>query len=199
MRSCRTLSSRAWPYYNLHFAPLAHASDRLLADEQKTPAKKTTMKPTNFNFWILIAVVVILIAFAFVKFLKFNERNPKEGTVKINGHEITVEIADTVYKRTIGLSGHEPLEDMHGMLFVFPFSQKHTFWMRGMSFDLDMIWIQDRVAVHKEENIPHRKDDGTANLAPYKPKTPANYVLELSAGTAKKLGIETGSEVEISL
>ncbi len=157
------------------------------------------MKPTNFNFWVFLAIVVIIIAFAFAKFLKFNERHPKEDVVKINGHEISVEIADTVYKRAIGLSGHEPLNDTQGMLFVFPFSQKHAFWMRGMLFDLDILWIQDRTVVHKEENIPHLKNDGTANLTPYKPDTPANYVLELSAGTAQKLGIEVGSEVEISL
>ena len=63
------------------------------------------------------------------------------SAVQIAGQTIKVEIADTDAKRELGLSGHAPLSDTQGMLFVFDTPGIYSFWMKDMLFPLDIIWL----------------------------------------------------------
>lgn len=157
------------------------------------------MKPTNFNFWLILIGAVFIVTIAFARYLKVSQKHPQTQTISIEGNNFEVEIADTLYKRGIGLSGHEPLKDNEGMLFVFPTRNRHSFWMKGMTFDLDIIWILDDTVAHVEERVPYLNGDGTQNLKLYKPDLFANYALEINAGLAEKLGISVGSKVETKI
>lgn len=160
---------------------------------------KQFMRPSNFNFWLIVAGVVIIISLAFVRFLKWNASNPNIGMVRVNGHEITVELAETAYQKSIGLSGRDSLDEDKGMLFIFPNNSRNAFWMKDMDFNLDIIWIKDNSVVAMEKNVPYKNSDGKQNLRLYTPQENANYVLELNAGSSDKLGIEVGTNVEITL
>ncbi len=126
---------------------------------------------------------------------------PEQVAIKqleINGNKLKVEIADTKEKRTRGLGGRESLEDDGGMLFIFPDSSKHSFWMKGLKFPLDFIWIKDSIVVDIILNAPppteNQKDE---DLPIYLPNTEVDKVLEVKAGGVERLGIKVGDTINI--
>ena len=98
----------------------------------------------------------------------------------------------------MGLGGHAPLGETDGMLFVFERPAFHSFWMKGMLFPLDLIWIENGLVVHIERDAPHFPP-GTSDMSLpiYAPAAPATYVLEVNAGFTVYHGIEVGSQVEL--
>ncbi len=109
---------------------------------------------------------------------------------------VRVELARTAEERTRGLGGHAPLGADEGMLFVFPELGRHSFWMKGMTFALDIIWIRDGQVVYVVADVPPPRP-GTADseLPIYTPPATANYVLEVPAGFAARWSIQAGSRV----
>ena len=95
-----------------------------------------------------------------------------------------------------GLSGRENLSDGWGTLFIFEKPGRYSFWMYGMLFPLDIIWIDENgVVVYIVENA-----QPCVNVCmTYEPDTDALYVLEVRAGFAEDTGIVEGELVEISL
>jgi uncharacterized membrane protein (UPF0127 family) len=74
--------------------------------------------------------------------------------VIIAGVRLSVEVADTPAERGRGLSGREMLPENSGMLFVFDTPGRYGFWMYGMKFPLDIIWIDERLrVVYFVENV----------------------------------------------
>src|SRR3989304_3825857 len=64
--------------------------------------------------------------------------------ITIDETEVFVDIADTPRELQLGLSGRKSLGKSEGMLFIFnPPNSRPTFWMEGMIFDLDIVWIND--------------------------------------------------------
>jgi len=116
------------------------------------------------------------------------------STVTINNHQFKVRIAQTTEELMKGLGGVEGLNADEGMLFIFPNAQQHKFWMDGMLFDLDFIWIRDGRVVDLTQNVsssPERKFDIIS------PREPVNYVLEVPAGTIEREALMIGDEVII--
>jgi hypothetical protein len=100
------------------------------------------------------------------------------GEVKIGGVSVTAEIVSTAMARERGLSGRMALADNTGMLFVFPRDDRWGFWMKGMNFPIDIIWLD---TAGKIITIAPSVSPQTYPQVFY-PQTPARYVLELPAG-----------------
>jgi len=156
---------------------------------------------------LLVFVILIFAGFMFYnlyqKYLApfVNEtvpNNPKSSIVQIKDTTYQVEIADNDEKRVQGLSGRNELAKDRGMLFIFPDSDYHTFWMRGMKIPLDFIWIKDAQIVDVTENVAAPLTDTYAPPT-IKPKQPVNTVLEINAGEVKAHGFQIGDQVTISL
>jgi hypothetical protein len=124
------------------------------------------------------------------------ELNPLTPRVemKVGEVKLQVEVRTTDEERELVLSYRESLGENEGMLFVFNSVQPLKFWMKGMNFDLDMIWIREGKVVEISENIPAPLTE-SETLAIISPKEPADMILEVNAGWAKRNGIETGAEV----
>lgn len=116
----------------------------------------------------------------------------------INGIRINIEIADTQEKRSKGLGGRQSLASNSGMLFIFPKPDKYRFWMKGLSFPLDLIWFNDKRVVDIMKNVPPptptQKDE---DLPIYVPNEASDMVLEVNGGFADQNGIKVGDTVEI--
>ena len=122
----------------------------------------------------------------------------KQGKVVIKGQEFNVEVVDTPIKRSRGLSGREKLEENEGMLFLFSRAGYQSFWMKGMSIPIDIIWIKNDKIVGFEKNVQPEPGVRTTNLKRYVSPEAVEKVLEISAGTAERLGIQVGDEVSVS-
>jgi uncharacterized membrane protein (UPF0127 family) len=116
--------------------------------------------------------------------------------VVIGQQTICAEVADQPAQREQGLSGRPQLAADRGMLFVFPQSNFHSFWMKGMNFPLDIIWINNNQIVEVWPNAPVPNGNP---IPSHQPKNLANYVLEVSAGSLEKYGWRLGDTAKINL
>lgn len=172
--------------------------------------KKQSLKIPKFVWIFLIMTAGIGMFFILTNKQKKNStpmpQTSNEGYVIRNlsiedKTTIAVEIADTPEKTTLGLSYRESLPENHGMLFIFPETHIPTFWMKGMNFPLDMIWIdENNIVVDITENVP-QPSPGTPEyeLPHYSPKVATKNVLEVNAGFVEKNGIEVGDTVKLSI
>jgi hypothetical protein len=120
--------------------------------------------------------------------------NPKtKNQVCIKEKCFSVEIAETPYKRTIGLMFRKELDKDSGMLFVFDKEGIYSFWMKNTFIPLDIIWIdKDGKAVFISENTQPCKMFDCSSI---KPSENAKYVLEINAGLVKEIGLNIGDRV----
>jgi uncharacterized protein len=111
---------------------------------------------------------------------------------------VAVELAHTDAEREKGLGGHAPLGERDGMLFIFDQPGQYAFWMKGMTFALDIIWIDNGRVVYLAPDLPPPAPGATDETLPITtPSAEANYVLEVNAGFAKQHGIELGTAAQI--
>ena len=92
-----------------------------------------------------------------------------------------------------GLSGKDSLPPNHGRLFVYDHQEQYEFWMKGMKFPLDFIWIADHTVVNITENVPAPTGLMPAIVKPY---VDVDKILEVTAGTITKSGIKVGDTVQ---
>jgi len=114
--------------------------------------------------------------------------------VTIGIHRIQADVADTSDRRARGLSGRPRLAEGRGMLFPYGRADRHGFWMFDMHFDIDIVWIRGDRIVDVTARAIH---DPPGELPVYRPREPADLVLEIPAGTAEKLGWKIGDRVSV--
>lgn len=105
-----------------------------------------------------------------------------------------LEIADTDASRERGLSGHAPLEPGQGMLFEFPSDGGYGIWMKGMSFSIDIIWLDKNYRV--VDTKAHAKPESYPEI--FIPRALARYVLEVGEGFLDEHRIKVGDILEIT-
>ena len=102
-------------------------------------------------------------------------------------HSFVVELADSQALRELGLMFREELPPDYAMLFDFEQEQNLVMWMKDTPLSLDMFFADSSGLIfHIAENTVPFSEDLIA--APW----PGRYVLEASAGTAKRLGLQPG-------
>ena len=121
-------------------------------------------------------------------------RSRAASAVIVNGRTIRLEIAATPAAMARGLSGRASLDQEAGMLFMLPYRGIHAFWMKGMEFPLDIIWL-DEGQVVEVATLP--APTSSSYIPRHDPVNPADRVLELNAGRAKLLDIRPGTTIGI--
>ncbi len=117
------------------------------------------------------------------------------ASAQVNGKTINLIMAKSDKERQLGLSGRKSLDQNQGMLFVFAKKDIYPFWMKDMLFPIDIIYIDTDTVAYIVENAAVPTQGSI--LTVYKPTAPANYVLELNAGQAKKLNITKGTKITL--
>lgn len=146
---------------------------------------------------IYSAILILIIIIIFLIFWYFKRPSTYETiNLRISDRLIRVVLADDFSKRTRGLSGRQQLGEDEGMLFIFPYKDKYSFWMKDMNFPIDIIWISDDKIVGVEESVDPQIDASVINLKMYHPSEPINYVLELSAGSFQKRNFKIGDLIK---
>ena len=97
---------------------------------------------------------------------------------------IRVEVANNDQERSLGLGQRAGLLPGTGMLFVFDGPPEvRNFWMGGMRFCLDIIWLRDGVITGAAENTCPGPPGESRDLIPrHQSPGAAEYVLEMPAG-----------------
>jgi uncharacterized membrane protein (UPF0127 family) len=153
---------------------------------------------------IVAAIIVLVIAFILINKSLTKEENSsvkyyhfkKEGEltfVDSTGNpiiKIDIEIADNDYERQLGLMNRENMEEMQGMLFIFPEEKYQSFWMFNTLFSLDMLFIDSN-----KEIVTIHKNTTPLSEQSYPSSKPALYVLEVNAGFCDRHNIKLGDKV----
>ncbi|HEY6928783.1 MAG TPA: DUF192 domain-containing protein [Thermoanaerobaculia bacterium] len=110
-----------------------------------------------------------------------------------SGSRYRVELARTPEEQAQGLMFREALPPNAGMLFLFPESGIHKFWMKNTMIPLDIIWMDAAgKVVFVSANTPQCRADPCPN---YGPDQPASNVLEIAGGMAKQEKAEVGGTI----
>jgi uncharacterized protein len=117
-----------------------------------------------------------------------------DSTVTINSATFRVLFARSAEEQRLGLGGRVSLPEGEGMLFVFDKPSYYSFWMRGMKFPLDIIFILDGKVVGVFENLPPAADTDRSPPT-WGSKLVSDRVLEINAGLVKKYNIRIGDTV----
>lgn len=119
----------------------------------------------------------------------------KEGELFLLKEEDTVqtieiEIADSPYERETGLMYRDSMEDLQGMLFIYPGEAQRSFYMKNTHIPLDLVFYDsDSTVVHIHENAQPLDETSIPS------NEPAQFILEINAGNAGKWGIEQGDRM----
>ena len=100
------------------------------------------------------------------------------------------EIADTEELRTRGLMFRHFLPEDKAMLFDYEQPRPVAMWMKNTNISLDMLFIREdgTIAAIAEDTVPQSLD--TISV-----QEPVRGVLELAAGTVKRLGLRPNDKV----
>ncbi len=100
---------------------------------------------------------------------------------------VRVEIANSDESRARGLMFRRELQQDRGMIFVFPTTEEHSFWMHNTLIALDMIFLAEDRSVAGVVTAPPQTD---ALRTVHKP---SRYVVEVSAGEAAAHAVGPGT------
>ena len=118
------------------------------------------------------------------------EPTPLQIMAATGAHDFTVEVARTGAERNFGLSWRKRLPPRGGMLFLYPELPVVEMWMRNTYLPLDMVFIGPGCVIdHIERDLaPHAPGDFSSGR-------PTLAVLELTGGSAMRLGLQPGDSV----
>ena len=112
-------------------------------------------------------------------------------TVTLAGKPFTLEVAQNDAQHERGLMLRKLMPADHGMLFVFSEPDTYAFGMHNTDIPLDIIFLDPSgKIVDIFQGKPH--DDTLLQT-----RSPALFVIELNAGTAKALGLKVGSTIHL--
>lgn len=158
----------------------------------------------RFVFFLGLAVVVGMLVGWRMLFIRGENQVPavrdRGGLVKmkVGQAEVWVELAETAEEKQTGLSGRDSLAQDQGMLFVYDQAGPYGFWMKGMKFGLDMVWIREGRVVEVTEDVkPPAADNVPINLPVYQAKESVDSMLEVNAGWVQSWGVKVGNEVVV--
>lgn len=120
-----------------------------------------------------------------------------ESSVELSGKTFMVEIADSSEEQALGLMFRDSMAADGGMLFIFKDEAPRSFWMKNTRIPLDIMYFdKDLKLVSISANTPPCR---VSRCPSYPSTAPAQYVLELNAGTAAKLGVGIGDRLTLNL
>jgi uncharacterized membrane protein (UPF0127 family) len=109
--------------------------------------------------------------------------------LKVSGHVLSVEVANTQAARARGLMFRQSLHESGAMLFVFPQTGQHSMWMMNTDIPLSVAFLDEKGVI--------------LNIADMMPRTAtahrsagaAKYALETNLGWFGSRNISAGARV----
>lgn len=136
----------------------------------------------------------------------------RDVVIEIAGERFMMELAIDPHARTEGMSYRDsfpeaPGYDGGGMLFVFPEPEVRQFWMYECLIDIDVIFLDANgtvTAAHRMPAEPPRRadehrDQYERRLPLYSSRVPAQFAIELPAGSIDRLNVQVDQRIDLPL
>ncbi len=155
--------------------------------QSQKSAKTKSVRKRWFVRIVALQVLIIMIGAVSASAIYTNAR-----ILRVDGQLYRLRVADTSTERELGLGGASNMSDSKGMLFVLDQPEIACFWMKGMHFSLDMIWLDSqKQVIQTAEHVSPR----TYPVA-FCPPNDAKYVIELAAGQVDTAEITIGQTLK---
>ena len=118
--------------------------------------------------------------------------SPPEGYIEIRGKQVPVEIADSRAEQEKGLGQRDALAWGTGMYFTYARPGFYGFWMKGMRFSIDIVFLRENRIVDLFPQVPF---EAGGNGPTIRPRSLVDGVLEVPAGYAAANGWQIGDRV----
>ena len=121
--------------------------------------------------------------------------------VTVNGFEVMADVAVTDEQQAKGLDIKNNLTENQGMLFVSQQPDRYGFWMMGMKFPIDIIWLDGNgMVTHIEHSLKPCPPANSNLVCPtYFPEKDSLYVLETVQGFSMKHNVRLGTHIGLEL
>jgi len=126
-----------------------------------------------------------------VNFKKEGELTLFKGTTDTIIKVFNIEVAKTDYEIQTGLMYRDSMKDDQGMLFAFNDVQMRSFYMKNTRIPLDLIFFD-----HNKTIVSFQENAKPMDQSSLPSNTPAQFVLEVNAGTAQKLLLDVGDKMD---
>jgi uncharacterized membrane protein (UPF0127 family) len=121
--------------------------------------------------------------------LRYTSEDPMLTTTILtpSGETILAYVAATARERRRGASGWIGMPSGRGLLLAFEQPGHYEITMRGMQFDLDILWLGSDQSI-----VGWARGYFRSTMNYLNPVKPASYVLELGADEMQRLGLKLG-------
>jgi uncharacterized protein len=141
------------------------------------------------KFVYKIIGITMLCVCAVIFYYRMYPLNPK---VIIHDIVYFLDVAATDAEKEKGLGDRKTLETNRGMIFPYNRRDIYPFWMKGMNFPLDFLWIDGNIIVDITKNVPVYTNNQITTVRSAKP---ADKIIEFNAGFVDRNGINIGDAV----
>ncbi len=150
----------------------------------------------NKKIFLILISLAFLSSSCLAKFYKPSD-SPYQTPLMVGEKRIFVEIVSDDEKLKNGLTGRQKLKDDEGMLFDFREreNKRPSFWMKGMLFDIDIIWIKNFkiTEITRGASVPR---DTFETLPLYPPPSNIDMVLEVREGWTDLYNVNVGNKIQ---
>lgn len=154
------------------------------------------MKKVLLAFGLLLIIIAgILVTQNYLKTNSFSLFK-KNSTATIDNHTFKLVVASSQREKELGLSETKSLPQDQGMIFLFEKPDYYSFWMKNMTFPIDIIYVnKDRIVTIRNNVQPPKSP--IENPIIYMPSDPSDKVLEIQAGLSEKYSFKKGDKIKI--
>ena len=131
-------------------------------------------KSYKITIWTIILILLLTASFLVFKYEAWETENPK---ICCNNDCFDIEIADTPELRQLWLMYRENLPENNWMLFIFDKMWNYSFRMKNTLIPLAWIWLDSDLKIVEIIQMEPCKSEPCKS---YKPKSDAQYVLEIN-------------------
>ena len=104
-------------------------------------------------------------------------------------HRIEAEVAANQADRSQGLMNRRSMAANQGMIFVFPQTATHCFWMKNTPLPLSIAFLDEQgKIINIDEMAPETETS-------HCPSRPARFALEMNSGWFKAKGLKPGAVI----
>ena len=104
-------------------------------------------------------------------------------------HRIEAEVAADQANRMQGLMQRRSMASNHGMLFVFPNTERHCMWMRNTLLPLSVAFLDAEGRILNVEEMQAQSDNNHCAASP------ARFALEMNSGWFAAKGLKAGMRI----
>lgn len=126
----------------------------------------------------LIGILILLGFYLLTKFQlgENNIKNFETINYKIQNKSYKLLVADSPKKWERGLMYFRKLDDVDGMIFIFPNKEIQTFWNKNTFMDLELLWIDEDKVIGRSQLPSVEK---SKNIIMVNSPAPADKVIEI--------------------